>query len=62
MKVLILAGTGAALVAIGLWILPEDTANEILNAIKQEVGKTCEGFHVVEYHHETLKPEEKEEP
>ncbi|MCP5097883.1 MAG: O-antigen ligase family protein, partial [Chloroflexi bacterium] len=32
-KVLILAGTGAALIAIGLWILPEELANEILNAL-----------------------------
>lgn len=32
-KVLILAGTGAALIAIGLWVLPEELANEILNAL-----------------------------
>lgn len=30
-KVLLLAGAGAAFVAITLWLLPEDTTNEILN-------------------------------
>ncbi|HRQ37223.1 MAG TPA: O-antigen ligase family protein [Chloroflexota bacterium] len=32
-KVLLLAGAGAALLAIGLWLLPEDTTNDLLNML-----------------------------
>lgn len=32
-KALLLAGAGAALLAIGLWLLPDDTANEGLNLL-----------------------------
>jgi polysaccharide biosynthesis protein PslJ len=32
-KVIILAGAAASAVAIGLWLLPEDTANSILNVL-----------------------------
>jgi hypothetical protein len=36
-KVFLLAGAGASLVAIGLWLAPDDTANAALNAL-QRVG------------------------
>ncbi len=32
-KIIILAGAGASLIAIGLWLLPEDTANTLLNVL-----------------------------
>lgn len=32
-KVLLLAGAGAALLAIGLWLLPDDTTNDLLNTL-----------------------------
>ncbi len=32
-KVLLLAGAGAALLAIGLWLLPDNTANDLLNML-----------------------------
>lgn len=32
-KIIILAGAGASLMAIGLWLLPEDTANTFLNML-----------------------------
>lgn len=32
-KIIILAGAGASLIAIGLWLLPEDVTNTILNAL-----------------------------
>lgn len=32
-KVLLLAGAAAALLAIGLWLLPDDTANDLLNIL-----------------------------
>ncbi len=32
-KIVILAGAGASLIAIGLWLLPEDTANTLLNVL-----------------------------
>ncbi len=32
-KIIILAGAGASLIAIGLWLLPEDTANAFLNML-----------------------------
>jgi O-antigen ligase len=36
-KVILLAGTGAAVIGIALWVLPDFTANDILNAL-QRVG------------------------
>jgi O-antigen ligase len=34
-KAILLAGVGAAAVAIGLWLLPDDTANTLLNALQR---------------------------
>ena len=34
-KVVLLAGAGAALIAIALWLLPEDTTNTLLNALQR---------------------------
>ncbi|MBP6471794.1 MAG: O-antigen ligase family protein [Chloroflexi bacterium] len=34
-KVVLLAGAAAAVIAIGLWLLPEDTANTLLNTLQR---------------------------
>ncbi|MCA9973664.1 MAG: O-antigen ligase family protein [Anaerolineales bacterium] len=34
-RVILLAGAAAALLAIGLWLLPDDTANTLLNALQR---------------------------
>lgn len=34
-KAVLLAGAAAGLIAIGLWLLPDDTANDILNALQR---------------------------
>ncbi len=34
-KVVLLAGAATAVIAIGLWLLPEDTANTLLNALQR---------------------------
>ena len=34
-RVVLLAGAGASLIAIGLWVLPDETANQILNALQR---------------------------